>query len=210
MWVKICGITSAEDALLAVSEGADAIGLNFVPASKRCISAGTARGIVEAVGGRARVVGVVADLGEPALRGLMGDTGVDSLQLHGHEPPALLERLLPRAFKVIHVASSEDVQHARAFPGELLLVDTKLDGQLGGSGRTFDWSLVRELAQERRIVVAGGLTVDNVADAVRHVAPWGVDVASGTELPGEPRRKQPELVATFIRRAREAAALNRS
>jgi phosphoribosylanthranilate isomerase len=210
VWVKICGITSPEDAVMAVSAGADAIGLNFVPASKRCISASMARVIREAVGTRAEVVGVVADLEEPALRGLLAETGVDSLQLHGHEPPSLLERLLPRAFKVIHVADVADVQQARGYPGERLLVDTKLDGQLGGSGRTFDWPLVRELAGQRRIVVAGGLTADNVRDAVRQIAPWGVDVASGTEEGGDPRRKHPALVASFIERAREAEQLSRS
>lgn len=210
MWIKICGITSSEDALLATSAGADAIGVNFVPASKRFVSVSTARAIVEAVAGRAQVVGVVADLAEPALRQLMTETGVDTLQLHGHEPPSLLVRLLPHAFKVIHVAGAEDVQQARAYAGEMLLVDTKLDGQLGGSGQSFDWALVRELAGERRIVVAGGLTVDNVADAVRRVQPWGVDVASGTELSGQPRRKHPELVSSFVQRAREAAALSRS
>jgi phosphoribosylanthranilate isomerase len=210
VWVKICGITSPEDALLAVSAGADAIGLNFVPASKRCISVSRARAIREAVGSRAQVVGVVADLEEPALRQLLTETGVDSLQLHGHEPASLLERLLPHAFKVIHVAGPEDVQQARGYPGEMLLVDTKVDGQLGGSGRSFDWPLVRELAGQRRIVVAGGLTVDNVGEAVRLIAPWGVDVASGTEEGGDPRRKHPALVASFIQRAREAEQLNRS
>lgn len=210
MWVKICGITSPEDALLAVSAGADALGLNFVPASKRRISASVARTIREAVEGRAELVGVVADLEEPALRELLAETGVDSLQLHGHEPPSLVERLLPHAFKVVHVAGPEDVQQARGFPGEMLLVDTKLDGQLGGSGRTFDWPLVRELARQRRIVMAGGLTVDNVAEAVRQIAPWGVDVASGTEQSGDPRRKHPALVTRFIERAREAEQLNRS
>jgi phosphoribosylanthranilate isomerase len=195
---------------MAVSAGADAIGLNFVPGSKRCISVSLGRVIRDAVGTRAEVVGVVADLEEPALRRLLAETGVDSLQLHGHEPPSLLERLLPHAFKVLHVAGPEDVERAHDYPGERLLVDTKLDGQLGGSGRTFDWPLVRELAGQRRIVVAGGLTVDNVRDAVRQIAPWGVDVASGTEHSGEPRRKHPALVASFIERAREAAQLSRS
>ncbi len=210
MWVKVCGITCPEDALLAASAGADAIGLNFVPTSKRAISVSAAREIVDAVARRMRVVGVVADLEEPALRQLLAETGVDSLQLHGHEPPSLLERLRPHAFKVIHVASAMDVQQARVYPGEMLLVDTKLDGQLGGSGKSFDWSLVRELVAERRVVVAGGLTVDNVAEAVRTIGAWGVDVASGTELPGRPRRKHPELVERFVQRAREAALLSRS
>ena len=210
MWVKICGITCPEDALLAASAGADAIGLNFVPTSKRTLSVSAAREIADAVAGRLLAVGVVADLEEPALRELLAETGVDSLQLHGHEPPSLLERLVPRAFKVIHVAGAGDVQQARAYPGEMLLVDTKLDGQLGGSGKSFDWSLVRDLAAERRVVVAGGLTVDNVAEAVRSTGAWGVDVASGTELPGQPRRKHPELVERFVQRARDAALLSRS
>ncbi|HMJ12836.1 MAG TPA: phosphoribosylanthranilate isomerase [Polyangiaceae bacterium] len=205
MWVKVCGITCTEDAVLAVAAGADAIGLNFVPSSKRHISLDTARAVVEAVSGRARVIGVVADLDESALRELLAQSGVDTLQLHGHEPAHLVERLLPDAFKVIHVENGADVDRARSYPGDLLLLDTKSGDQLGGTGKSFDWSLVRGLAAERRVVVAGGLTVENVAQAIEQINPWGVDVASGTEASDDPRRKRPELVARFIERARNAA-----
>lgn len=204
IWVKICGVTSVEDALLAVDAGADAVGVNLVPTSKRAVDAATARSITTAVRGRAEVVLVVADRSAAELVELRATTGADWLQLHGAEPTATLEALLPAAYKVVHVATAEDVAQAARYAGARVLVDTKVDGVLGGSGRRFDWSLVSELAKSRELIVAGGLRPDNVGDAVKRLAPFGVDTASGVE--GEdPRRKDAEQIRAFVREARRAA-----
>jgi phosphoribosylanthranilate isomerase len=204
VWVKICGVTNVEDALLAVEAGADAVGVNLVQSSKRAVDAATARAVRLAVNGKAEVILVVADRPVAELVGLRATTGVDWLQLHGAEPPETLEALLPEAYKVLHVADAGDVASAARYAGARLLVDTKVQGLLGGSGQRFDWSLVRELATTRELVVAGGLRPDNVADAVRALAPFGVDTASGVEGT-DPRRKDPDKVVAFVREARRAA-----
>jgi phosphoribosylanthranilate isomerase len=205
VWVKICGVTTLADAQLAVDAGADAVGLNLVIASKRSVDTGTARAIAAAVKGKAEVVLVVADRPVAELLELRASIGADWLQLHGAEPPSALDALLPAAYKVVHVAGREDVAQAERYAGARLLCDTKVPGTLGGSGQRFDWSLVRELAAIRELILAGGLRPDNVAEAVRALAPFGVDTASGVEG-ADPRRKDPEKVHAFVREARRAAA----
>jgi phosphoribosylanthranilate isomerase len=180
--VKICGVTTPEVAVACAALGVSALGLNFVPSSPRCITVSRASEIRRALNGaEVRLVGVVADLELDAMRSLMRDAELDCLQLHGNELPTTLEPLLPHAYKAVRVGNDDDVDRARAFGGEVLLVDAKVDGALGGSGRTFDWSLVKDLARERKVILAGGLRPENVGRAVREVKPWGVDVASGVE-----------------------------
>jgi phosphoribosylanthranilate isomerase len=200
--VKICGITNLEDARMCIDAGADAIGLNFVTASPRCISVGEARAVANAISGSAIVVGVVANWDLDAMRALLGDAHLDMLQLHGDETPSVVRQLLPRAFKAVRIASADDVAIARTFPGEDLLVDAKVAGVLGGSGHAFDWSLVAELAKERRITLAGGLTADNVQNAIRAVSPYRVDVASGVEIAENPRKKDVLRVRAFVEKVR--------
>jgi phosphoribosylanthranilate isomerase len=203
LWVKICGVTTIEDALLAVDAGADAIGVNLVPSSKRFVDVVTARAIRASVGHRAETVLVVADRSPAELGELRRETEIEWLQLHGAEPPAALAALLPKAYKVVHVAAASDVEGASRYGGARVLCDTKVTGALGGSGQRFDWSLVRELAATRQLIVAGGLRPDNVADAVRALSPFGVDTASGVEG-ADPRRKDPDKVRAFVREARRA------
>jgi phosphoribosylanthranilate isomerase len=204
VWVKICGVTTTADALVALEAGADAVGVNLVPASRRCVDVATARAIRAAVGSRAEVILVVADRSVAELVELRATTGVDWLQLHGAEPPDALEAVLPAAYKVVHVAGASDVASAARYGGARLLCDTKVPGVLGGSGQRFDWSLVRDLVTTRDLIVAGGLRPDNVADAVRALAPFGVDTASGVEG-ADPRRKDAAKVRAFVREARSAA-----
>jgi phosphoribosylanthranilate isomerase len=203
-WLKICGITCAEDARLAVDAGADAIGLNFVASSKRYIDEPTARLIADAVRGQVELIAVVANETEQRLRALLRSLELDWLQLHGDEPPSLLE-VLPKAFKAIGIESALDVHRAASYPGQRLLVDSKASGVSGGTGQSFDWSLLQSLVGSRRLILAGGLTPENVARAVSLVNPWGLDVASGVERPGDARRKDPERVARFIENAKRAA-----
>jgi len=195
-FVKICGITRAQDGVFAVEAGADAIGVNLVPTSKRAVSESTARQIAEAVASRAMVVAVVADESTDRLRALRDSTGIDWFQLHGCESPGELSLLLPRAYKAVRIGEAADVESAARFPGDWLLVDAKVPGQLGGTGERFDWSLVRGLAAARKLILAGGLDPDNVAAAIRAVDPWGVDVASGVEQ--EPGLKDEAKVMAFI------------
>ena len=203
-FVKICGITSVADALLAVEAGADALGLNFVPASKRVIDTATAARISDAVGGRVELVAVVANRSVPELEDLRSATGIRWLQLHGAEAPEDLELLFPEAYKAVAIATRADVLRANDFGGERLLVDTKIPGELGGTGQPFDWSLAIPLAMRRDLIVAGGLTPENVTDAVRALRPFGVDVASGVEVRGNARQKDPARVLAFIAAVRAA------
>jgi phosphoribosylanthranilate isomerase len=202
--VKICGITTIEDAELVVENGASAIGLNLVPSSPRMIDVETARRIVERVGARTLTVLVVADRAAEELRALLLATGARCLQLSGDEGPEVLAELLPHAYKGVRIGSAADVKRAAQYPGEHLLVDAKVEGKLGGTGQIFDWALVEPLARARKLTLAGGLRPSNVADAIRAVRPFCVDVASGVEREGDPRRKDPEKVKAF-RRAVESA-----
>ena len=197
-YVKICGVTSVEDALFAAEAGADAVGLNFVPASKRVIDLATAAHISDALGGAVELIAVVANRSVLELEELRAATGVDFLQLHGSESPDELELLLPHAFKAFAIATAKDAARAAEYGGSRLLVDAKVEGELGGTGKRFDWSLAAPLAKQRDLIVAGGLTPDNVVSALQALRPFGVDVASGVETAQNPRAKDPARVRAFI------------
>jgi phosphoribosylanthranilate isomerase len=209
--VKICGVMTPDDARACVRLGASAIGVNLVPASIRCVDVETALAVARAVhetpshapdGTKVIVVGVVADLRLEAMRAVARDAELDCLQLHGDEPSATLEALLPHAYKAVRIAGAADVERARSLPGDYLLVDAKVDGALGGTGAVFDWRLVVELARERRLTLAGGLDPHNVERAIREVRPYCVDVASGVE--STPGTKDLTKVGAFIEAARRA------
>lgn len=198
--VKICGVTSVEQALSCAGAGADAVGVNFVTSSPRRVETEMAREIVRAVGDAAMVVGVVAAMTVDAMRAVREKTGVACLQLHGDDAAANVAALLPHAYASVGVASAEDAARAEALPGDFVMVDAKVVGALGGTGHTFDWSLVVGLARRRKVVLAGGLTADNVAGAILAVRPWCVDVASGVErAPGD---KDMAKVRAFIEAVR--------
>lgn len=178
---KICGITTVEDALACADAGASALGLNFWPRSVRRCELEVARAIVDAVGDRARIVAVFVDAERDAIERVLGETGIEWVQLHGDEPPELVRALLPHAYKAVHLVDDTSVAEALRMPGDELLVDASVPGMPGGTGRTCDWSRAARLARERRVWLAGGLTPENVADAIARVVPFGVDVASGVE-----------------------------
>jgi len=198
--VKICGVTSVEQALSCAGAGADAVGVNFVTSSPRRVETEMAREIVRAVGDAALVVGVVAAMTVDAMRALREKTGVACLQLHGDDAGTNVAALLPHAYASVGIADAEDAARAETLPGDFVMVDAKVVGALGGTGHTFDWSLVALLAKRRKLVLAGGLTADNVAGAIRAVRPWCVDVASGVErAPGD---KDMAKVRAFIEAVR--------
>ncbi len=198
--VKVCGVTSVADALACIEARVSAIGLNFVPSSPRRVTVERAREISRAVrSSNVLVVGVVADLDVAAMRELAADAELGCLQLHGDEPPEVLRPLLPHAYKAVRIATAADVELARTYDGDYLLADAKVAGALGGTGETFDWFLVKALARERRLTLAGGLRPENVGEAVRAVEPWCVDVASGVEH--EPGVKDHDAIRRFVAEA---------
>lgn len=200
--VKICGVTSIEQANACVSLGADAIGVNLVPTSVRYVDKTVARAIAAAVKDRTLVVAVVAGMSVDAMRTLKAETGVGCLQLHGDESADDVAALLPHAYKAVRVEGSADVRTAEAMPGDYVLVDAKVAGASGGTGQVFDWSLVVPLAAQRRLVLAGGLNAGNVGRAIAQVKPWCVDVASGVEA--TPGTKDLAKVEAFIEAVRRA------
>jgi phosphoribosylanthranilate isomerase len=202
---KICGITCVEDAELALAAGASSIGLNLVPASPRAIDVDTARRIATHVGRRAVSVLVVADREVDEMTELLAATGAACLQMHGDEAPDVVGRFLPHAYKAMRIGSPADVDRALEYPGEYLLVDAKVPGKLGGSGMRVDWALVEPLARVRKLTLAGGLDPANVAAAIAEVRPFCVDVASGVEKDGNPRRKDEAKVSAFARAVAEAS-----
>ncbi len=202
LWIKICGVTSVEDACAVAEAGADAIGLNFAPESPRLLGLDRAREIVRAVGSRVEWVGVFVDAEPDFLRRAQDLVGLDWLQLHGSESRADVQAWGGRAFKALRIGEARDVDVALGYPGDRLLVDAKVSGAKGGTGETFDWSLLAPLSQ-RRVVLAGGLKPENVAEAIRLVKPFGIDTASGVE--SVPGRKDHARVLAFVRRARAAA-----
>ncbi len=200
--VKICGLTAVDEAVDCVEAGADAIGLNFWPESPRSVDETTASHIVRAIEDRAQIVGVFVDFDLDQVRGVLSRCGIAWAQLHGREPPELVQALLPTAFKALGVADGSVVERARQYPGEHLLLDASVPGMPGGTGRTFDWSIAETVARERTLTLAGGLTAQNVAEAVEQVRPFRVDVASGVE--SAPGKKDRERVRRFINAAKSA------
>jgi phosphoribosylanthranilate isomerase len=136
------------------------------------------------------------------MRALLDEARLGCLQLHGDETPDDVTAMLPHAYKAVRVRDAGDVARAEAAPGQYVMVDAKVDGMLGGSGHRVDGALVAGLAKRRRLVLAGGLTPDNVASAILQVGPWCVDVASGVE--SSPRLKDIGKVRAFIQAARSA------
>ena len=200
--IKICGITRAEDALEAVRLGADALGFNFFRSSKRYISPAAAAGIVARLRPFVTTVGVFVNQPEAELRAIAAESGIQVFQLHGDEPPDLCARLPLPVVKAIAVDQVKTLSSLLSYEVSAFLLDTPSRG-FGGSGVPFDWSLAEGVSEVAPVILAGGLTPENVAEAIRAVHPYAVDVASGVEsAPGE---KDPARMARFIDAARGAA-----
>jgi phosphoribosylanthranilate isomerase len=185
--IKICGITRVEDAIRAADAGATYIGINFWPRSKRFVDLARGTAIADAVRGRVTIVGVFVDQ-DPTQA--IDAVRLDIVQLHGNESPITYRVPVWKALAIAHADRIAAWPHADAI---------LLDNQTPGSGTTFDWSLARDVRRQhphRRIVLAGGLTPDNVAQAIVEVAPFGVDVASGVE--SAPGIKDAAKVTAFV------------
>jgi phosphoribosylanthranilate isomerase len=199
--VKICGITRLEDALEAVRLGADALGFNFWPGSKRFIAPADARRIIAALPPLVTTVGVFVDPSHDEAEAAAAVSGIRVLQLHGDESPEACRAFQRPVVKGLRVAGPEALEQLARYAGLAgILLDAASPGY-GGSGTTFDWSIAREAARRVPLLLAGGLTPDNVGEAIRAVHPYAVDVASGVE--SSPGVKDPDRMARFIRAAKE-------
>lgn len=196
--IKICGIKTVTDALAAMESGADLIGFNFYPKSPRYIEVGRCRDIMSVMRryGHIQYVGVFVNATAGEICATMDTCGLSLAQLHGDESPNILYELGGRAFKAFRGAPENIDDFARQRAPSFLL-DASVKGLYGGSGITADWSMATELAKTYPLLLAGGLTPENVADAVRQVKPWGVDVASGVET--EPGKKDAAKISVFVR-----------
>ena len=201
MFVKICGITRPADAISAGAAGADAIGINFVPESRRRIDLTTARTIIDETPTGVTRVGVFRNHPIAEILDIITTLGLDGAQLHGQHPPETTTNIAAEVRTLILAMTVDDIPSRSLdhHPEHVVM----LDGPASGSGQTFDWSTIGDLTATRRVLLAGGLTPDNVADAICQVRPWGVDVATGVET--APGLKDPDAVGRFVTRARTAS-----
>jgi phosphoribosylanthranilate isomerase len=199
--VKICGITSYEDAHQAVAAGADALGFVFYPQSPRAVTVAQVQKIVMNLPPFVTRVGLFVNEDPARINQIMHECQLDLVQLHGDEPPGIFTRLTFRAVKAMRVQDRTSLLKHQNYPGPALLLDAWCPDRYGGTGASFDWQLAAEIARQRPVILAGGLTSDNVAEAIRTVRPYAVDVSSGVEF--APGRKDPLKVSSFIRRAKE-------
>jgi phosphoribosylanthranilate isomerase len=203
MIVKICGITRPEDAEVAVAAGADWIGLNFWPRSRRYVSLARALEVAEVIPGDVKKVGVFVNAPAPTVIEAARRVGLDLLQFHGDEDAAYLAAFAGgyRFLKALRIRAPLDLRAIDLLEGtDTVLLDAPSESY-GGGGRPFDWALARQARDRgKRIVLAGGLTPENVGEAVREVRPFGVDVASGVER--APGLKDPDKVRRFVAAAR--------
>ncbi len=199
--VKICGITNLEDARAAVDFGADALGFVFFRESPRYIPPKEAAEIIRKIPSLVQTVGVVVNECSDDLERIIAESGVDAIQLHGEEPPEVC-RSSRRAIKAIRVKSLDSLAPLERYRGlvSAFLLDAYAPDALGGTGRLFNWDIAVEAKRFGKIILAGGLTFENVAEAVRYVAPFAVDVSSGVEA-GK-GRKDHEKMRLFIERAK--------
>lgn len=201
VFVKICGVTNEEDALMAVALGADAIGFVFAP-STRQVTMGVVRDIVHRLPPETLTVGVFRDQSTRFVIDTVQAAGLRAAQLHGHETPADAAEIRPyvQALIVAFPAGDPGLAHVDDYGADAIL----LDAPAPGSGEVFDWSLTEGAPLNRRLILAGGLTPENVTIGVAEVHPWGVDVSTGVETQGQPGRKDARKVQAFIRAAKAA------
>ena len=202
--IKICGLTNAEDAAVAVEAGADAIGFVFHKKSPRCAESAVAKAIVKTLPPFVLAVGVFVNEEAKVVRDLMDSCGLALAQLHGDETAAYCEALGRPLLKAIRLQDRRSFLPLAEFQGRAgvrgFLVDAFSPDAYGGTGRVTNWSLAAEAASTATILLAGGLTPENVAQAIRQVMPYGVDVSSGVEA--SPGRKDHDRVRAFVQAVR--------
>jgi phosphoribosylanthranilate isomerase len=201
--VKICGITIIDDALAAMDAGADMIGFNFYPKSPRYIDVGQCRDIMAVMRkyGHITFVGVFVNASAQEVRATVETAALSLAQLHGDETPEMVRSLHGKAFKAFR-GVPQNIKGFVRNDAPAFLLDASVKGAYGGTGKTADWSAAAELAKQYPLLLAGGLTPENVADAIKQVNPWGVDVASGVE--SVPGKKDFAKMKAFVSAVRSA------
>ena len=203
MWVKICGVTNEEDALLAVALGADSLGFNMAPGSPRQIPPDTVGEILHRLPPGIITVGVFRDERKERVVEIVNTLGLGGAQLSGREPLSDVRWIRHRVPFVIQGFRAGDPALAAVANGPVDIV--LVDADEPGSGVAFDWALTDQVPPGVRLLLAGGLHAGNVGQAIRRVRPWGVDVCTGVETIAGSGRKDPRKLRAFIRAAREAA-----
>lgn len=197
--IKICGIKTLRDALAAIEAGADYLGFNFYPKSVRFIQKSACAEITSVLKREhlhIKLVGVFVNSSVEEIKDILQTCHLDLAQLHGDETPETFAQLAPHAFRAFRGIPESNAGYERN-EAPFMLIDAAVKGVYGGSGVTADWTAAAKLAQQYPLLLAGGLTPENLADAVRQVQPWGVDVASGVEsAPGE---KDAGKMKAFVR-----------
>ena len=202
--VKICGVTCVADALLAVEWGADLIGLNFYPPSPRYVTLPIAQAIRSVIPTHIQCVGVFVNAGREHLASLVEQLRLDAIQFHGDETAMEMRGWACATIRAVRIPADGTIPPLEDVPSTYLLLDTYRPGRYGGTGEVFAWDAAAALshAARQRLLLAGGLTPENVAAAVRTVRPWAVDVSSGVE--STPGHKDPEKIRAFITNAKTA------
>ncbi len=201
--IKICGITNLEDALAAEEFGADAIGFNFYKKSPRSIEPQKAAEIIAQLPPFILPVGIFVNEREERIREIMSTTCIQAVQLHGDETPEFCQRFGSHVIKAFQVKDKESLKHMAHYRVSAYLLDSYRDGLHGGTGTTFDWHLAVVAKTFGRVILAGGLNPENVAEAVKLVQPYGVDVAGGVEK--EKGVKDHGKIKKFIAEVRRAS-----
>jgi phosphoribosylanthranilate isomerase len=197
--IKICGIQDAAAALAAAEAGADAVGLVFAP-GKRQVNPKIAREICQALPPFVNKVGVFVNAGVEAVKEIAGLCGLDTLQFHGQESAAYCSQFQQTVIKAFPIKDEASLAQLAGFRNHTLLLDSYSAGQSGGTGCVFPWELASKAGQAYRIILAGGLSADNVLAAIRAVRPVGVDVSSGVESNGKKDSRKIREFITTIRR----------
>ncbi len=200
--VKICGITSSDDAAVAVDAGAHAVGFVFVPGTPRHVGAEAAERIVAGLPPFVAPIGVFVDQTLDEVLEIAARCRLQAVQLHGDEPEAYSRRIPLPVIKAIRVRNRESLQPIARYPAHAFLLDSYVEGKVGGTGTAAPWDLASDAARRARIILSGGLRPENVEAAIRLVRPYAVDVSSGVEVrPGE---KDPQKVREFVAAVRRA------
>lgn len=202
--VKICGITCLEDALSAAGAGADALGFVFWEKSPRHVEPEAASRIIRSLPPFVLTVGVFVNASFDAIKSIIDGTGIDRVQLHGDESPSLCrsvsESTGKKVIKAFRIRERADIDRLDGYNVDAHLLDAYREGTPGGTGETFDWDLAVEAKKERRIILSGGLTPENVSRAIELVRPYAVDVSSGVE--SRPGKKDPDKIKRFMEEIR--------
>lgn len=202
--IKICGITNLDDGLEAIAAGVDALGFVFVPNTPRYITPSQAKLVIKQLPPFITNVGLFVDSEIDEIEDIVNHCKLDAVQLHGNESPEMCSQisLQTKVIKSFHVKKELQVlrNEIENYRVDAYLLDTFIKGKAGGTGQTFDWRIAEGLSQ--RIILAGGLTPDNIGTAIAQLQPYGVDVSSGVEK--SPGKKDTNKIYSFVRQVRKA------